>query len=158
MPKRPKPDPKIQSLRQDGALNPRPQRVTDELFRGSAFFDPRDLVQVKYEMLRCVQQDGQAITAAAAKFGFSRPIFYQAQATFQAGGLAGLIPHKRGPKEGHKLTPEVLEFVQQALQQEPSLGSAELATRIQKRFDLTVHRRTIERGLARHKKKRRTQG
>jgi transposase len=156
MPRRPREDPKLQSLRQHGSLNPRPQKVTDELFATGDFFDPRDLVQVKYEMLRRVQEDGQAITEATAKFGFSRPSFYQAQAAFQAGGLAGLIPHKRGPKQANKLTAEVIEFIQQLLQQDPSLRSAALATRIQERFNLTVHSRTIERGLARYQKKLRT--
>ena len=157
MPKPPAEDPKLRSLRQHGSLNPRPQTVTDELFTGSEFFDPRDLVQVKYEMLRRVQQDGQSITDAAGKFGFSRPSFYQAQAAFQSAGLAGLVPHKRGPKEAHKLTSEVMEFLRETIQHDPALGSADLASRIKERFDVIVHSRTIERGLARHQKKRRTQ-
>ena len=49
--------PKRQVLRQTGTLNPRPDRVTDELFAGSDFFDPNDLLQVKYEMLRRVHSD-----------------------------------------------------------------------------------------------------
>jgi transposase len=156
MPKRPREDPKLESLRQHGTLNPRPQNVTDQLFATGEFFDPRDLVQVKYEMLRRVQEDGQAITEAVAKFGFSRPSFYQAQAAFQAGGLAGLTPQKRGPKQDNKLTAEVIDFIQQLLQQDPSLRSAALAARIKERFELVVHPRTIERGLARHQKKLRT--
>lgn len=157
MPKPQREDPKLQSLRQQGALNPRPQGVTDELFAGGDFFDRRDLIQVKYEMLRRVQEDGQAIREAATKFGFSRPSFYQAQAAFEASGLAGLVPQKRGPKEAHKLTAEVIEFVLQTLQHDPSLRSAELASRIKERFELVVHPRTIERALARRQKKRRTQ-
>jgi transposase len=156
MPKRPRQDPKLQSLRQHGSLNPRPQGVTDELFTTSDFFDRRDLVQVKYEMLRRVREDGQPITEATAKFGFSRPSFYQAQAAFKAGGLAGLTPQKRGPKQANKLSAEVIGFIQQILQQDPSLRSPALATRIQERFGLAVHPRTIERGLARHQKKLRT--
>jgi hypothetical protein len=108
MAKKPKPDPKVLALRQQGALNPHSEQVTDELFLSNDFFDPRDLVQVKYEMLRRVQSDGQQVSRAAATFGFSRPSFYQAQATFEQGGLPALMPHKRGPKEAHKLTPEVL--------------------------------------------------
>jgi transposase len=158
MPKRPPQDPKLQSLRQQASLNPRPQGVTDELFVDSDFFDPRDLVQVKYEMLRRVEQDGRPITEAAGKFGFSRPSFYQAQAAFQSDGLAGLVPHKRGPKEAHKVTAEVIEFLQQTLQRDPSLDSADLAGRVKERFDVLVHPRTIERGLARHQKKRRVRG
>jgi transposase len=159
MPPKPPPDnPKLQSLRQQAALNPRPEAVTDELFTDSEFFDPRDLVQVKYEMLRRVQKDGRPITEAAARFGFSRPSFYQAQTAFQAGGLAGLVPLKRGPKRAHKLTAEVLEFIRQRRQEDPSLRAADLATRIQEHFNVVVHPRTIERGLARGQKKRRKPG
>jgi transposase len=154
MPKQPRADPKQESLKQHGSLNPHPQSVNDELFANSDFFDPRDLVQVKYEMLRRVQEDAQPITEAAAKFGFSRPSFYQAQAAFQADGLAGLIPHKRGPKEASKLTAQVLEFLQQTLQQDSALRSRDLAGRVKQRFGVSVHPRTIERGLARHQKKR----
>ena len=87
MPKTPDTEPKIQALRQSGTLNPRPQQVRDELFQEKEFFDARDLVQVKYEMLRRVSQEGHSISQAAASFGFSRPSFYQAQSAFEAGGL-----------------------------------------------------------------------
>ena len=103
-------DPKGKALREEGALHTRP--VEDELFRDSAFFDPRDLVQVKYEMLRKVHQEGQSIRRVTEAFGFSRPTFYQAQAAFAQEGVVGLIPKKRGPRGRHKLTEEVLDFVE----------------------------------------------
>jgi len=155
MPKPPSDDAKLQSLREQGTLNPRPQAVTDDVFTDSAFFDPHDLVQVKYEMLRRVEKEGRSITEAATRFGFSRPSFYQVQAAFQAGGLARLVPRKRGPKQAHKLTAEVLEFLRETRQQNPSLRTLDLVSRIKERFDLIVHQRTIERGLARSQKKRR---
>jgi transposase len=155
MPKPPSEDAKLRSLREQGAVNPRPQAVTDDLFAASEFFDPRDLVQVKYEMLRRVEKDGQPVTQAAAKFGFSRPSFYQAQSALAQRGLAGLIPLKRGPKQARKLSPAILEFIHQARQGEPPLSARELARRIQERFQVTVHPRTIERGLVRDQKKRR---
>ena len=155
MRKPPPDDPKLQSLRAQGTANPRPQAVTDDLFTGSEFFDPRDLLQVKYEMLRRMAKEGRPITEAAARFGFSRPSFYQAQAAFQTGGLARLGPRKRGPKKAHKLTAEVLEFMREIRQQDPSLRTADLVSRIKERFDLAVHPRTIERGWARSQKKRR---
>src|SRR5439155_26012875 len=40
---------KAEALREQGALNPRSHAVKSELFQDSDFFDPRDLVQVKYE-------------------------------------------------------------------------------------------------------------
>jgi hypothetical protein len=114
MPKAPDNDPKIQALRQSGTLNPRPQDVRDELFREKEFFDARDLLQVRYEMLRRVCQEGHSISQAAASFGFSRPSFYQAQSAFETSGLARLVPQKRGPKEGYKLKTEILELVRKA--------------------------------------------
>ena len=98
-------------LRQQGTLNPRPEAVRHASFRDREFFDPQDLVQVKYEMLRQVGVDKQPFSQAAKTFGLSRPSFYQAQAAFQETGLAGLLPHERGPRSGHKLTNELMQFV-----------------------------------------------
>lgn len=149
----PEKNPKREALREQGTLNPRPRAVTDPLFAEDSFFDPRDLVQVKYEMLRRVQSEGHSVTDAAAAFGFSRPSFYQALSAFEGDGLAGLVPHKRGPKHAHKLTDEVLSFLAEIRQNEPSVQTPELVRRIQERFGTKVHSRSIERALLRTKKK-----
>jgi transposase len=150
-----KPDAKLETLQQQGTLNLRPKDVHDELFLQNRFFDPRDLVQVKYEMLRRVETDGQSVTEAAARFGFSRPSFYQAQSAFERQGLVGLVPHKRGPKQAHKLTEEVMAFITERRQEEPSVRPAELVRLIREHFGTTVHPRSIERRLRHHQKKRR---
>ena len=144
---------KLRTLQQQGTLNPRPKAVRDQLFLKDDFFDARDLVQVKYEMLRRVQTEGKSVTEAATDFGFSRPSFYQAQLAFEQDGLGGLVPHKRGPKQAHKLTDEVLTFIGEVRQKEPSIGLADLVKRIQERFGIKVHPRSIERSLLRHQKK-----
>jgi transposase len=144
---------KRQFLRQHGTLNPRPQDVTHELFRHSDFFDPHDLVQVKYEMLRHSRVDQKPIQQAAKSFGLSRPSFYQVQTAFQESGLAGLLPHRRGPRGGHKLTDEVMSFVVQLKDGDPSLSFKQLARAVQQEFDLKVHPRSIERQLLRQKKR-----
>jgi len=64
-------DAKSKALGEHGSLNPRPQDVKDELFQGSEFFDPHDIVQVKYEMLRRVRVDRVSVTRATQAFGFS---------------------------------------------------------------------------------------
>jgi transposase len=145
---------KIETLKQHGTLNPHPQKVTHELFHHSDFFDPRDLLQVKYEMLRQVRIEDRSVSQAATTFGFSRPSFYQAQAAFQQAGLAGLIPQKRGPRHPHKLTPEVLAFLQQMRTEQPALSTEELVQRVGQRFDIRIHPRTIERSRRRQKKRR----
>ena len=146
-------DVKGPALRRHHALNPRPQAVADAAFTaGNAFFDARDLVQVKYEMLRRVHDDGQSVSRSAADFGFSRPSFYQIQAVFDADGLPGLVPQRPGPKRAHKLSAEVVERLEQALVAEPSLNSAQLAQRLADELGIRVHRRSVERALGRYKK------
>jgi transposase len=139
-------------LRQQGTLNPHPEAVRHDAFRDNEFFDPQDLVQVKYEMLRQVEIDQQPVSRTAKTFGLSRPSFYQAQAAFQETGLAGLLPHKRGPRSGHKLTHELMQFVAQLRVAEPGISSPQLAERIAQRFGISVHPRSIDRQL-RHQKK-----
>ncbi len=146
-------DGKVRALRERGTLNPRPQRVTDQLFQGSEFFDPRDLLLVKYEMLRRRRIDGQSATAAARAFGFSRVAFYQALAAFNREGLPGLLPRPRGPKQAHKLTDTVLEFVDRQRAADGQLRATELAARVRQRLGLSVHPRSIERALARRAKR-----
>ena len=150
---RAKSDAKTQALRQSQTLNPRAQQVRDRLFLEQEFFDPRDLAQVKYEMLRRARKEDTPISQAAAAFGFSRPSFYKAQQDFTAAGLAGLIARKRGPKQRHKLSPRVMAFVSQTQEREPSLQAGALVQRIQQKFGLSVHRRSLERALLGVKKK-----
>ena len=148
-----KTDAKVRALRQSQTLNARSKQVRDRLFLEEEFFDPRDLAQVKYEMLRQVQKEQAHVSETAAAFGFSRPSFYKAQEDFAQAGLAGLIPRKRGPKQRRKLSAEVMAFVARTQTQEPALKSAALVQRIQERFALKVHRRSLERALLAAKKK-----
>ena len=152
---RPKSDPKTDALREQGCLHPHPEKVTDEAFVASEFFDRRDLVQVKYEMLRRVRVDGQPVSQSAAGFGLSRPTYYQAQAAYEAGGLPALLPKKSGPRRAHKLSEEVVTALREALADQPELGPRELVELAEERFGISVHRRSIERALARQEKKRR---
>src|SRR5919199_585351 len=76
----------------------------------------------------------QAVTKAAAAFGFSRPSYYQAAAAVQAGGMAALVPARPGPRRAHKLTGEVVAFARQLLDTDASLRSAQLAEAITQRF------------------------
>ena len=146
------PDPKAVALRRSGTLNGQAADVSDPLFRDNAFFDSNDLVQVKYEMLRRTESDGMSITAAAFAFGFSRPAFYEAREALDKEGLTGLIPRKRGPKGGHKLTKEVLAALEQDLAKDPDLGAVALAQIVLTRFGVSAHPRSIERALLKKKR------
>ncbi len=151
----PRRDAKAEALRAHGALHPRPETVRDPLFASHDFFDPRDLVQVKYEMLRRVDVDGQPVARTADAFGVSRPTFYQTQAAFEAQGIAGLVPRKRGPHGAHKVTDAVLAFVEAQRTEDPALTVPAVLQRIHARFGVDVHRRSLERAVRRQEKKRR---
>lgn len=144
---------KREALRRQGVLNHRANQVRDRLFTQHEFFDPDDLMQVKYEMVRRVEEDGVAVTDAVEQFGFSRPSFYQARASLRAAGLAGLLPKKRGPHSGHKLSADVVAFLQQERLKDPEARADELARRICDRFGVAVHPRSVERALVRQEKK-----
>lgn len=146
-------DPKQQALLSQGTLNPHPEEVRDPLFGADPFFDPRDLLQVKYEMVRRVQVEGQTVTAATQAFGLSRPTFYQTQQILAQQGLVGLLPKKRGPRTGHKLDAPIVSFLQEQRTAESSLSATVLAERVRLRFGKAVHPRSIERALVRAKKK-----
>jgi transposase len=152
MARAPRQDPKSQALMRDGALNPHPEAVRDALFADNPFFDPKDLVQVRYEMVRRHKADGIPISDVAATFGVSRPTFYKAQDTIAAAGLAGLLPRPRGPKGGHKISAEVVAFVVNLKAATPELTTPQCLAAVETRFGIKVHRRSLERALARKKK------
>ncbi len=146
-------DPKCDTLREHATLNPHPEQVTDALFQAHPFFDPRDLVQVRYEMLRRVIVEGQPVQATAAAFGFSRVTLYQLRKRFEAEGLAGLLPRPKGPQRAHKLSAEVMAFLVQTLETEPELRAVDLQQRVARKFGLSVHVRSIERALSQRQKR-----
>jgi transposase len=140
--------PKVETLLQEGTLNPTPEQVRDPKFRENEFFDPRDIVQVKYELLRRVSVENAPVSTATEDYGVSRPTYYQTKAHFDKAGVAGLVPQKRGPRGPHKLRGEALAFVQQQLVAGEPLRARELAKLIRQKFDLNIHPRTIERAVA----------
>ena len=139
---------KVRALLEEGTLNPAPGKVQDPKFHDGEFFDPRDIVQVKYEMLRRVSVENASVTSATEEYSVSRPTYYQTKASFEEAGIAGLVPRKRGPRGPHKVRGAVLAFVQEQLVAGEPIRARQLAKQIRKRFDLDVHPRTIERAVA----------
>jgi transposase len=144
-------DSKSESLAASRTLNPHPDTVVAEVFASDGFFDARDLVQVKYEMVRQVEIEDLPVAAAAAAFGFSRQSVYTARAALATRGLAGLVPGKPGPKEGHKLTEAVIDHLQDLTAADPSVRAGDLAAAVAERFGVVVHPRSVQRALARRR-------
>jgi len=144
---------KKQELKAIGCLNPKPDRVTDDLFKTDPFFDPRDIVQVKYEMIRRVRTDKYSVSRAAHDFGFSRVAFYQIRDQLDKSGLGGLVAKKRGPRTRHKVTGPVIAYVKELLERQEGISPARLSDSVKERFGVQVHPRSIRRALDAAKKK-----
>ena len=142
---------KRERLRASGTFNRSADKVKDPLFISSDFFDPEDLAQVKYEMVRRVTHDKMPVAKAAGQFGFSRPSFYAAKDALDQSGMTGLISKKTGPQHGYKLTDDVLDYVWKQLNEDGSLNTKALLELVQSKFGIKVHPRTIERAIARKK-------
>jgi transposase len=144
-------DRKASALRSHGALNPHPDRVSDECFLNNDFFDARDRVQVRYEMIRRHRIDERPASEVASSFGVSRQTFYITDANFNREGLAGLLPRRRGPKSAHKCTDEILDFVEQ-WHATGDNATEKVADAVRKRFGVAINPRSIERAVQRRKK------
>jgi transposase len=140
-------DAKSAVLRQQGVLHPHPERIVDSRFRDHDFFDPRDLVQVQYEMLRRVRVEGASVMAVVAAFGYSRFAFYEAKDAYQRGGLPGLVRRRPGPRHRHKLNGPILAFLLEQRGRDPASAAEALTRLVRDRFGVSVHPRSIERVL-----------
>ena len=147
-------DSKKEALRVAGTLHPNPNAVQDEAFLQNVFFDPNDLLQVKYEMLRRHRDKQKSVTEVARAFGTSRQAFYAAKSLFDNQGIPGLIPKRRGPRGAHKCTEEVLDFAEKWKNTHKTERSRSLSEAIEKRFGISIHHRSVDRALGRRKKKR----
>ncbi len=138
---------KSERLQRSRTLNPNPEAVSDPLFECSPFFDPRDLLQVRYEMIRSHTKD-TTLAAVAARYGMSVPTCVRVKRAFRAGGLQALIPERRGPRGPRKITPEILEFAENCRALPDAVSVRKLAEMIRERFDVTIHYSSLHRALS----------
>ena len=138
---------KTQHLRKSKTLNPKPEAVSDPLFEGSPFFDPRDLLQVRYEMIRA-HKKGTTMEEVAANYGVSVPTCVRAKRAFREGGLQALIPERRGPRGPRKITPEVLQFAQDYRATHSDVSIRKLADITGEHFGMSIHFSGLHRALS----------
>jgi transposase len=134
-------------LEATGAWHPHPERVRAGPFLSHRFFDPRDKVQVKYEMVRAHAVVGEPIARVARAFGVTRETVYATSRRLATRGVLGLADEKRGRKGPVKITPAIRDFVVAAKQREPALAAQALAEQIATEFGVVVHKKTVERVL-----------
>jgi transposase len=132
-------------LVENGTFNRNYGKVQEERFTSDAFYDPQDIVQVKYEMLRTANETQRSIEEIAGKFGFSRAAFYKIKTSYNAEGVSAFVPDKSGPKNALKLTSEHQKFINDYLERNPDASSGSIAAILYEERGLRVSKRTIER-------------
>jgi transposase len=142
---------KVDILKANGTYNRRHEYVKEPKFSEDGFYDPRDIVQVKYEMLRDVQYSDRPIGAVSGAFGFSRTAYYNIRESFENEGMSALIPEKPGPKQPHKLTGALEGYIEEYIAMRPNASAAEIAAAIKSEKGVQISKRTIERHAAKKK-------
>lgn len=136
---------KIDFLRSKGLLNPRPERITSPLFGTLDFFEPLDLPQVRYEMVRAARVGSTSVAAACRLFGFSREYFYRLERNFMERGYVGLLGSTIGRRPLLALNEEIVNFIVRRRLEEPTLSGERLRHEIRRVYKVECSRRTVER-------------
>jgi len=145
---------KIETLKSNGSYNRHASAVTSPLFMGNAHFDPYDLVQVKYEMLRAVMRNEMTVTEASRQFGFSRAAYYKIEKGFDSAGVNGLFLQKTGPKAAVKATEEILRFADELRDGDPGITNDRIIEEIQSQKGVSLHKRSLQRERSKKKHSR----
>ncbi len=136
-------DPEL--LRSALCLHRSPESVKDETFiEQSDFFDPKDIVQVKYELLRRCEVDGRDVAATCLDFGFSRTTYYKVQQAFLSGGMPSLMGRQRGRPKPIKVTDVVLGYTIAEKAKNPKLTAKDMAAALDARYHVHLSERMVQ--------------
>lgn len=146
---------KHENLLKAGLFNPNYQKINDSKFcRESSFFDPCDQLQVRYEMIRSHMVEGYNVSDICKRFGITRQTFYTILQKLADEGTAGLLQKKPGPRGPSKLNKKILCFIEERVNADGKTTASELVKDISQTFNISLHKRTIEKFLTNmHKKK-----
>ena len=142
---------KTKTLIENGSYNKNADSVNDLKFKSNPYFDPHDLVQVKYEMLRSVKTDGLNVSNASNQFGFSRTAYYKIEKRFNDAGVDGLCTQKTGPKLPSKITSDIEEYVTQLKEDNPGITNDDIVEKIKSEKGVSIHKRSLQRVQAKKK-------
>ncbi len=137
--------PKMNFLQHEGLLNPRPERVTHPLFETLDFFDPYDLPQVRYEMLRSARAEQNSVADACRLYGFSREYFYRLERNFMDRGYVSLLGSSMGRRPLIAMNQEIVNFIVHRKLEQSNLSGEDLRKEILKLYKVDCSRRTVER-------------
>lgn len=132
-------------LEKEGLLNPKPERVVHPFFKTIDFFDPFDLPQVRYELIRSARVEESSVSEACKLFGFSREYFYKLERAFMERGYVALLGSTMGRRPIIALNQEIINFIAHRKMERPEISGEKLRQEIQGIYKVDCSRRTVER-------------
>lgn len=136
---------KREILLANGTYNQKHEKVKNNKFLAGSFYDPMDIVQVKYEMLKDAEEGSRGIAQVADEFGFSRASFYNIKNAFDKQGLSAFVPEKTGPKRPYKLTEPYKDYIDRYISEKPKASSNEITKSLKNYKGIDISKRTVER-------------
>jgi hypothetical protein len=142
---------KKEALVENGTFNRNHEKVKRSKFLAGGFYDPTDIMQVKYEMLRDAMGDIGSIEALSGEYGYTRASYYNIREAFDRGGVMALAHGKTGPKEPRKLTREAQAHIEGYTAGHPSASANDIRANLVQDKGIQVSKRTVERHMAKKK-------
>ena len=139
---------KEERLKSTHTFNPNYDKINDPTFASSDVLDTRDLLQVRYEMVRSVRIDKDSPKDVASRFGVSEATLRRHIRDLRDGGMIALVPDIRGPKGQHSLNDEEIQYIESYLVKHPDASGGQVHSALVQEKQSEVSKRTIERYLA----------
>ncbi len=132
-------------LQRAHCIHPAPEKVQDKRFQEEgSFFDPKDIMQAKYESLRSCIVEGSDVASTCARFGFSRTIYYKVYEAFLHGGIPYLMGRPRGRSQPIKLNELVLGYLIAEKVKNPKLSASKMVTYVINRHEVQISVKMIQ--------------
>ena len=148
-----RPDPKEAALAAARCLNPHPEQVSDPEFLASEFFDARDVVQVKYEMVRKVKAAAPRSPRPPRRSGTPGRRTTRRPPRWSAPGWRGWSrpgPGRAAPTSSPRRS---CAWAEEQLAADPGAAPGAAGRPIEESFGVRVHPRSVERALARRRER-----
>ena len=131
----------------------RNDKVTEPRFLDSDLFDPKDLLQVRYEMVRSIKEGVITLDEVPSKYGVSAMTAKRCVSSLEKGGIIALVPERKGPKGPSSLDDESLRFIDSYIAEHPKASGRKVHDALEAEKHVGVSKRTVERYLSSKKAK-----
>ena len=144
---------KEEHLRATQTFNTNYAKINDPIFQRSGIMDPRDLLLVRFELVRSLELDGKPIEEVCSQYGISPCTARRYVRDMKERGLIALVPEKRGPNGPSVMTDEIANYIDKYLTDHPKASAGKVYQSLVDAKKVTIGKRTVERYISSKKGK-----